>query len=105
MYAVIKTGGKQYRVAEGDVLEIEMLPQAAGAEVAFDQVLMLVDGAQVRLGSPLVSGATVQGKVLSHGRGDKIRIIKFRRRKHHIKHQGHRQWFSRVEITGIRSGA
>ncbi len=105
MYAVIKTGGKQYRVARGDVLEVEMLPEAAGAEIAFDQVLMLVDGDQVRLGAPLVSGAAVQGRVLSHGRGEKIRIIKFRRRKHHVKRQGHRQWFSRVEITGIHPGA
>ncbi|MCC7410995.1 MAG: 50S ribosomal protein L21 [Gammaproteobacteria bacterium] len=105
MYAVIQTGGKQYRVAEGDVVDIELLPEEAGAAIDFERVLLIVDGKQVKVGRPFVEGARVSARILDHGRGDKVMIIKFRRRKHHMKRQGHRQWFSRVEITGIGTGA
>jgi large subunit ribosomal protein L21 len=102
-YAVIKTGGKQYRVQQGDVLRVELLNTEEGAAVSFDQVLMLGEGESITIGSPLVKGATVSATVRRHGRADKIRIIKFRRRKHHRKQQGHRQHFTEVEITGINA--
>jgi large subunit ribosomal protein L21 len=101
MYAVIRTGGKQYRVAEGDKLRVEKLNADEGADIAFDQVLMLHDGEQVQVGKPYLSGHQVRAQVLTHGRGKKVRIIKFRRRKHHLKRQGHRQAFTEVRITGI----
>ena len=101
MYAVIKTGGKQYRVAAGEKLKIEQLPADIGAEIVLDQVLLVADGDNLRLGRPLVSGASVQAKVLAQGRHDKVRIFKLRRRKHYQKHQGHRQNFTEIEITGI----
>lgn len=104
MYAVIQTGGKQYRVAEGDVLEVEKLPGEPGTEVAFERVLLLVDGEQVSVGRPFVEGARVAARLVEHGRADKVSIIKFKRRKHHMKRQGHRQWYSRVRITGIGAG-
>lgn len=104
MYAVIRTGGKQYRVSEGDVLRVELLDAEAGAEVQFDQVLMLGEGADVTVGTPLVEGGVVTGTVREHGRAKKVHIIKFRRRKHHMKRQGHRQHYSEVEITGIGTG-
>jgi|TARA_R110002073_G_scaffold336542_1_gene534921 large subunit ribosomal protein L21 len=103
MYAVIKTGGKQYRVEEGDVLKIEKLETATGESVSFDEVLMIADGENITVGQPRVSGATVTAEVLEQGRHDKIRIIKFRRRKHYRKQQGHRQWFTAVRITGIKA--
>ncbi len=102
-YAVIKTGGKQYRVQQGDVLRVELLAAEEGATVTFDQVLLLGDGEAVNVGTPLVEGATVSATVRRHGRADKIRIIKFRRRKHYKRQQGHRQHFSEVEITGINA--
>jgi large subunit ribosomal protein L21 len=102
-YAVIKTGGKQYRVQQGDVLRVELLAAEAGATVTFDQVLLLGDGEAISVGTPLVEGATVSATVRRHGRADKIRIIKFRRRKHYKRQQGHRQHFSEVEITGINA--
>ena len=102
-YAVIKTGGKQYRVQQGDVLRVELLAAEAGATVTFDQVLLLGDGETISVGTPLVEGATVSATIRKHGRADKIRIIKFRRRKHYKRQQGHRQHFSEVEITGINA--
>ena len=101
MYAVIKTGGKQYRVAAGEKLKIEQLPADIGAEIVLDQVLLVADGDKLKMGRPLVTGASVQAKVLAQGRHDKVRIFKLRRRKHYQKHQGHRQNFTEIEITGI----
>ena len=102
-YAVIKTGGKQYRVQQGDVLRVELLDAEEGANVSFDQVLLVGSGDSVNVGVPTVAGATVTATVRRHGRADKIRIIKFRRRKHHKKQMGHRQHFTEVEITGINA--
>ncbi len=101
MYAVIKTGGKQYRVVQGETLRIESLDANEGDAIEFDQVLMVGEGADVRIGAPLVDGGKVTATVKSHGRGKKVEIIKFRRRKHHMKRMGHRQNFTEVEITGI----
>ncbi|WP_114416957.1 50S ribosomal protein L21 [Marinospirillum perlucidum] len=103
MYAVIKTGGKQYRVQEGQTLKLEKLEVATGETLNFDEVLLVSDGENVKVGAPLVEGAKVTAEVVDHGRGDKVRIIKFRRRKHHMKRQGHRQWYTEVKITGIAS--
>lgn len=100
MYAVIKSGGKQYRVEEGQRIKLEKLEVATGENVDFDQVL-LIGGDEVKVGAPLVDGAKVTAEVVSHGRGDKVNIIKFRRRKHSMKRQGHRQWYTEVKITGI----
>ena len=106
MYAVIKTGGKQHRVTEGETLRIEKIEAATGETVQFDDVLMVASGDDVNIGAPLVSGAAVKAEVLQHGRAEKVRIIKFRRRKHSMKRQGHRQWFTEVKITDIlASGA
>jgi len=101
MYAVIKTGGKQYRVATGEKLKIEQIPADIGAEIVLDNVLLVADGDNLKMGRPLVTGASVQAKVLSQGRHDKVRIFKLRRRKHYQKHQGHRQNYTEIEITGI----
>ena len=101
MYAVIKTGGKQYRVAPGDVIEVELLDAKEGDEVALDNVLMFADGDQIKIGAPLLSGAKVTAKVKSHGRADKIRIFKLRRRKNYRRTQGHRQHYTKIEIIGI----
>jgi large subunit ribosomal protein L21 len=101
MYAVIKTGGKQYRVAAGQKVKVEKLPAEVGAELVLDQVLAMGEGDGVKLGAPLLAGASVKAKVLSHGRGDKVQIFKMRRRKHYQKHQGHRQSYTEIEITGI----
>lgn len=101
MYAVIKTGGKQYRVSPGDKLRVESLHVAEGESIDFEQVLMVSDGNDVSIGNPLVSQAVVTGKVLSHGRGAKVRIVKFRRRKHHRKQMGHRQNYTELEIVSI----
>jgi large subunit ribosomal protein L21 len=103
MYAVIESGGKQHRVVEGEVLRLEKLEVATGETIEFDKVLMVVDGDAINIGAPLVSSAKVTGEVVSHGRGDKVRIIKFRRRKHSMKRQGHRQWYTEVKITGIKA--
>ncbi|NZA25170.1 50S ribosomal protein L21 [Luteimonas sp. SJ-92] len=103
MYAVIVTGGKQYRVMEGETIRVEKLETEAGKEIKFDQILMLGDGEGVKLGDAL-KGATVSATVKSHGRADKVRIIKFRRRKHHMKRMGHRQHYTEIEITGISGG-
>ena len=101
LYAVIKTGGKQYRVAAGEKLKIDQLEAGVGAEIVLDQVLLVADGDNLKMGRPLVTGASVQAKVLAQGRHDKVRIFKLRRRKHYQKHQGHRLNFTEIEITGI----
>lgn len=101
MYAVIKTGGKQYKVAPGEQLRIESLTAAVGDTVSFGDVLMIADGEHFTVGAPTVAGGAVKAEVLAHGRGDKIRIIKHRRRKHYHKEQGHRQNFTEVKITEI----
>ena len=103
MYAVIESGGKQHRVEEGEVLRLEKLEVATGETIDFDKVLMVVDGDAINIGAPLVGGAKVTAEVVSHGRGEKVRIIKFRRRKHSMKRQGHRQWYTEVKITGIKA--
>ena len=101
MYAVVKTGGKQYLVSAGTKIKVEQLTADVGSEVTLDQVLMIAEDGNVKLGAPLVAGAAVKAKVLSQGRGDKVRIYKMRRRKHYRKSQGHRQNFTELEITGI----
>ena len=101
MFAVIHTGGKQYRVSEGSVLRIEKLTADAGSSVDFDQVLLVGAGADVRVGKPFLSGAKVTATVQSHGQGDKVRIVKFRRRKHYLRQKGHRQPYTEVKVTGI----
>jgi large subunit ribosomal protein L21 len=101
MYAVIKTGGKQYRVSEGDKLRVEKLPAELGSPVALDQVMMVVDGDDVKLGSPYIEGVQVTATVQAHGRHKKIKVIKFRRRKNYHKQMGHRQHYTELEITGI----
>ena len=101
MYAVIVSGGKQHRVVEGETLRLEKLEAATGETISFDQVLMVGEGENVKVGAPYVAGGKVTAEILSHGRGEKVRIIKFRRRKHFRKQQGHRQWFTEVKITGI----
>ena len=104
MHAVIKTGGKQYKVSAGDKLNVETIGCDVGQEVAFDKVLLLNDGDSVSIGAPYVEGASVNAKVLEHGRGDKIRIIKFKRRKHYKRQMGHRQNYTRIEVTEIVRG-
>src|SRR5271165_3439798 len=101
MYAVVKTGGKQYRVAAGEKLRIEQIAGDVGSAVVLDQVLMLADGDAVTVGTPLVSGASVTATVLAHGRADKVRIFKLRRRKHYQKRQGHRQNYTEIKIETI----
>jgi large subunit ribosomal protein L21 len=101
MYAVVKTGGKQYRVAAGEKLKIEQIPADIGAEITLSDVLMVADGENITTGAPLISGASVTARVIAHGRGEKVRIYKMRRRKHYRKSQGHRQNFTEVEILGI----
>jgi large subunit ribosomal protein L21 len=101
MYAVIRTGGKQYKVAPGETLKVEKMPAEVGAEIVLDQVLLVGDGAEVRLGRPTLAGAAVKATVLAHGRGEKVQIFKMRRRKHYQKHQGHRQGYTELKIDGI----
>jgi large subunit ribosomal protein L21 len=101
MYAVIRTGGKQYRVSAGDQLEVEKLDVQAGAELVLSEVLMLGEGSQVSIGAPLVTGATVTATVLGQGKGDKVHIFKMRRRKHYRKSQGHRQSYTSIRIDSI----
>jgi len=105
MYAVFATGGKQYRAATGDRLKIEKLDAEKGATVELDQVLMVGEGSDVKVGTPYLEGGKVTATVVDHGRGDKIRIIKFKRRKHHMKKMGHRQDYTQIEITGIAASA
>ena len=101
MYAVIQTGGKQYRVKPGELLKVETLPAEAGQEVSFDQVLLVQTEDGVKVGRPYLEGTKVTATVTQHGRHPKIKILKFRRRKHHMKQAGHRQNFTEVKITGI----
>lgn len=103
MYAVIKTGGKQYKVAAGETLRVERLAADIGAEVKLDQVLAIGSGAELTTGVPLVAGASVVASVVSHGRHDKLRIFKMRRRKHYQKRQGHRQSFTELRITAVNA--
>ena len=101
MFAVINTGGKQYRVSEGTVLRIEKLTADAGATVEFSEVLLVGQGDNIKVGRPLVSGAKVTATVQSHGQADKVRIVKFRRRKHYLRQKNHRQKYTEVKVTGI----
>jgi large subunit ribosomal protein L21 len=101
MYAIITSGGKQYKVAEGQLIKLESLDKEVGSEVQFDQVLMLQSGETTNIGTPYIANAKVVGEVASNGRGEKISIIKFRRRKHYMKRMGHRQNFTEVKITKI----
>ncbi|RLC96677.1 MAG: 50S ribosomal protein L21 [Chloroflexi bacterium] len=105
MYAVFATGGKQYRATTGDILKIEKLDAEKGAKVELDQVLMVGEGEDVKVGSPYLKGGKVSATIVEHGRGEKIKILKFKRRKHHMKRMGHRQDFTRIEITGIAASA
>ncbi len=101
MYAVIKTGGKQYRVITGETLKVEILPGDIGSSIVLDKVLMVSDGETLSVGKPMLLGATVAATIISHGRGDKVRIFKMRRRKHYQKNQGHRQNYTEIRIDGI----
>ncbi len=101
MYAVIKSGGKQHRVVVGETLKLEKIEAATGDSIQFDEVLLLAEEDNVTIGTPVVAGAVVKADVVSHGRADKVKIIKFRRRKHSMKRQGHRQWYTEVKITDI----
>jgi large subunit ribosomal protein L21 len=101
MYAVFKTGGKQYRASTGDVITVEKLEAEKGASVEIDEVLMVGEGEDVKIGTPFLEGGKVSATVLEHGRHDKIMVVKFKRRKHHRKQMGHRQYFTQLEITGI----
>ena len=103
MYAVIKTGGKQYRVQVGEKIKVEQIPADVGSQVVLDQVLMVGNGEAVSIGTPLVSGAQVTATVVSHGRADKVTIFKMRRRKHYQKHQGHRQNYTEIQIGEINA--
>lgn len=104
MYAVIKTGGKQYKVAAGEKIKVEQIAADVGQEITLDQVLAVGSGGELQIGAPLVSGATVTATVVSQGKHDKVRIFKMRRRKHYQKRQGHRQLFTELEIGAINGG-
>ncbi len=104
MYAVIQSGGKQHRVIEGETLKVELLKAETGSTITFDDVLMLVNGESIQIGAPVVAGATVTAEVVSHGRHDKIRIIKMRRRKHYRKQQGHRQMATKKAGGSTKNG-
>ena len=101
MYAVIKTGGKQYRVAAGEKIKVEQIPADVGSQITIDQVFMVGEGESVKIGTPVVAGASVTASVVSHGRHDKVKIFKMRRRKHYQKHQGHRQNYTELRIEAI----
>lgn len=101
MYAVILSGGKQYRVEEGQYLNLDKIESETGSTVDFDQVLLVGEGESVKIGAPYVQGCKVEAVIEAHGRGDKVKIIKFKRRKHQMKRMGHRQWFTKVRITKI----
>ncbi|MGV6825544.1 MAG: 50S ribosomal protein L21 [bacterium] len=104
MYAVVQTGGKQYRVSEGLSLKVEKINAEEGASVELDKVLMVADGDNVSVGTPYLDGGKVTATVKSHGRAKKVHIVKFKRRKHHMKRQGHRQYYTEIEVTGISAG-
>ncbi len=101
MYAIFESGGKQHRVVVGETLKLEKIEFATGGIVEFNKVYLVANGEKVRIGAPVVEGVTVTAEVIAQGRADKVKIIKFRRRKHSMKRQGHRQWFTEVKITGI----
>jgi len=101
MYAVIRTGGKQYRVSAGEKLKIEKLPAGVGSELVLDQVLLVGEGQALKVGTPVVKGASVKAKIVSHGLGEKVMTFKLRRRKNSKRHRGHRQVYTEIEITGI----
>lgn len=101
MYAVIKSGGKQHRVSVGETLKVELLKAEVGATLNIEEVLMVVNGSDVKIGQPVVAGASVVAEVVSHGRGKKVRIVKHRRRKHYHKEQGHRQWYTELKVNAI----
>ncbi|QEK46767.1 50S ribosomal protein L21 [Proteus mirabilis] len=101
MYAVFQSGGKQHRVSEGQTIRLEKLEVATGETIEFDTVMMVTDGDNIQIGAPILEGVKVKAEVVAHGRGEKVKIVKFRRRKHSRKQQGHRQWFTDVKITGI----
>lgn len=101
MYAVIKSGGKQHRVSIGETLKVELLKAEVGATLNIEEVLMVVNGSDVKIGQPVVAGTSVVAEVVSHGRGKKVRIVKHRRRKHYHKEQGHRQWYTELKINAI----
>ncbi|MBU25242.1 MAG: 50S ribosomal protein L21 [Gammaproteobacteria bacterium] len=101
MYAVIETGGKQHRVVEGEFIRVEKIEAETGSTIDFDRILMVGEGDTIKVGTPVVEGARVSAEVVQHGRGDKVTIVKFKRRKHHMKRQGHRQWFTEIKITAI----
>jgi large subunit ribosomal protein L21 len=101
MYAVFKTGGKQYRASTGDVIKVEKIEAEKGATIELDQVLMVGEGEDVKIGTPFLEGGKVTATVLDQGRGDKIKVIKFKRRKNYRRQMGHRQYFTQIEITGI----
>ncbi|HEY3698645.1 MAG TPA: 50S ribosomal protein L21 [Spongiibacteraceae bacterium] len=102
-YAIIEAGGKQHRVQPGEILKVEKIEAATGASIDFDKVLLVSDGENVKIGAPYVAGSKVTAEIIEQGRHDKIRIIKFRRRKHHMKQMGHRQWYTAVKITAINA--
>jgi len=104
MYAVIATGGKQYRVEQGSVLRVEKLTAEAGSVVKFDQILLVGSGVDVTVGSPMVVGASVSATIERHGQGDKVSVVKFRRRKHYLRMKNHRQKFTEIKVTGISTG-
>ena len=101
MYAVIKTGGKQYKVAAGEKIKVEQIAADVGQEIVIDQVLAVGSGETLTVGTPLVPGATVKATVVSHGKHDKVRIFKMRRRKHYVKHAGHRQTYTELQISAV----
>ncbi|AMA65169.1 50S ribosomal protein L21 [Candidatus Arsenophonus lipoptenae] len=101
MYAIFKNGGKQYKIREGEIIRLEKLNAKTGVIVEFDQILMIVDGNNIKIGTPTIKDAKITAEVVAHGREKKIKIIKFKRRKHSRKQKGHRQWFSDVKIINI----
>jgi len=103
MFAVFSSGGKQHRVTEGEIVRLELIDAAPGEEVVFDKVLLVANGDSVSVGAPYVDGGKVTAEVMNHDRAKKIRIIKFRRRKHSMRRQGHRQWYTAVKITSINA--
>ena len=104
MYALVKTGGKQYKVAQGDTIKVERLRADAGSTIDLTEVLMIADGDNVTIGKPCIAGASVTAEVRSQGRGEKVKIIKFKRRKHYMRQAGHRQAYTELAITGIKTG-
>ncbi|AKZ66164.1 50S ribosomal protein L21 [Candidatus Palibaumannia cicadellinicola] len=101
MYAIFQSGGKQYRVSEGQTIRLEKLNIATGNTVEFDKIMMINSGNHIYIGSPIVNNGKIIAKIVNHGRSDKLKIVKFRRRKHFRKHHGHRQWFTDVEVTSV----